>query len=1755
MSPTAAFSRAPPETSAHSLQQPPLQARLHALLHSDTHTPSQSTSSSSPVPSPSSDADSHLAARNTASSATSLHSALGARRTRSSPAPPQKSSKGKPIGAIPVVEPCASNTAPPVSAQHTALRSNSNQSEVVTPTSSGPSRSSSLDPAPVSTGLQDDAGANTFAASSSSSSPQTQRQRPSIKVRIITWNMHDSLPKGDLQILLGKAGQYVAPEPGWDISVDSDSEEDNGAQAELEDAATPDDASKAGSPRIGKSTRGHHVVGQESVPRADRIPPLPHDDSHPYHLLVIAGQECPWGDGKRLATSVGMAGELGDIGKQRNRSTKEKEKEKARLLKLAQLAHKDKDKSNDPQNILASDKDDVGGKENGSSNTGDHDGFPFSSSSMSQALAGHPLPSPWIGGTQMPGIATGPYAASAETIAEDRLGAWPNIGGKGWSDMCEDLLCKNQTTKKDKDPREKSFISGARLARALSVTGTSKKDFGASRESLLEHPLPQQTRSAAVTPELSRAASPIGVAVSASAPGTPIQSTADGFALTPEPSPSMQAISGPQTLAGSEKRRRLVPKLNLKPIELGRKPGMPIRIGAGNESMGDPVASPIVQTPMSLWPPPAVDQPLQLPAPAATASTPVTSADGLLAVPSGPSVSRMSSSSSLSNIAESAEAGSDATGPMNAEMHLEPPTPSRSPSPSPFLSEVPIRARSPALPLPASALSRSAHLHTPDPSTPVGERMPVIDGTPKSLGPYELVIKERMMGCYMAVYVWRGCKDRIRGASRSHVKSGLLAGRVGNKGGVGISVKLGATRLLFVNAHLAAHEDKVALRLANVAKIKAALKVDSFLPKSDPRSRLEDITEQFDHSFWFGDLNFRIDISRQHADWLMMNKKYDQALAFDQLGKVLKQGDAFKGFDEAPIEFPPTYKYDVLKTLKIKRGKTLNSIRGNIDMPPSPSLNLPSNPTPGMRSATSELSIAPLVGASIPEDNVVHFDQMVAEGGLTTSTTCDDLDADRSVLSSSDPDANCVETRGDSRTPLDRPIRYRRRGRATAAISPAVDGESSDDDGYSISSSAFDSVGSSSGFAASYASHERRFSQTAGIQMTDKGSRRQELEDQRVLDENTAAAQGPKYFSQGAAIKAKLKIMGIVRTAAGNTSLKDKLVGASDPSAASSNEASVAGSSKKKWLGALTESPRKMPHSGDISSQRANSPTEDRLAELQSVESGSTQSRAEMAPMHSEAVTSMPANDDLLSPSASLARTTSQVSRARARAAQEQRDVKYPHLTGATAEQIDYLEAQPYDSSSKQRVPSWCDRVLFRSTVSFDDSDSDSDDDDGHGRRRKGHGANASEGLGSRVGNVLTNALIAPLRQAHERRQQMQAQRTASSGLIAAVAGSSSIAFAQDQQLPAEVSLVDPVLRKDSLARRARANTATSAPTPTELAHSSSDGHSSNSNAASPVLVTQPLAKVQKNRAPHLLRRFLHPHRHRDQLRALSPSLTVPHFSHAQGEWSEKVSVEDGTTPSGRAGTRPVLGLGLGLAGLDVKALSSADLPSQLEERNKRFDGAKRHVLSPKLSGDDADLTRLVIPPRLSSASPSPKPSVAATTTSPPPPPVPARAPPLPPPASGMQAAASTRTADDQIDGAPTPPQRPWMRRTHSQNASSGGGVDGDVEGGTGSAVSSSHHSSWMESLSSHLPSFLAPAISALRTHHGASPNDTQPSSAGDGDGDNDKNDGGRPPPLVGPRKGRIECLLYKSLDDREMRLLEGRSDHRPVIFVGAIGI
>jgi hypothetical protein len=134
-----------------------------------------------------------------------------------------------------------------------------------------------------------------------------------------------------------------------------------------------------------------------------------------------------------------------------------------------------------------------------------------------------------------------------------------------------------------------------------------------------------------------------------------------------------------------------------------------------------------------------------------------------------------------------------------------------------------------------------------------------------------------------------------------------------------MSLNMAGHRFLFINSHLAAHAHRVEARIANIAKIKSELHLDCFLPDSDPRAKQKDITDRYDTVFWMGDLNFRLDISRLHADWLVSRKEYAQALEFDQLRNAMIRGDVFDGFSEAPIDFAPTFKYDVWRSAKRTR--------------------------------------------------------------------------------------------------------------------------------------------------------------------------------------------------------------------------------------------------------------------------------------------------------------------------------------------------------------------------------------------------------------------------------------------------------------------------------------------------------------------------------------------------------------------------------------------------------------------------------------------------------------------------------------------------------------------------------------------------------------------------------------------------------------------------------------------------------------------
>ncbi|XP_017128629.1 inositol polyphosphate 5-phosphatase E [Drosophila elegans] len=185
----------------------------------------------------------------------------------------------------------------------------------------------------------------------------------------------------------------------------------------------------------------------------------------------------------------------------------------------------------------------------------------------------------------------------------------------------------------------------------------------------------------------------------------------------------------------------------------------------------------------------------------------------------------------------------------------------------------------------------------------------------ETLGPSHVLFHATTLGTlHLAVYMRR---DLIWYCSVPEDAS--MSVRTGSafrtKGAVAISFCLFGTSMLFVTSHLTAHQQKVKERVSDVKRIINALDLPRNLPNL--RHKNKDVTQNFDNVFWCGDLNFRLGEPREKLLEWIQNTKFPLPshlphgyMHTDQLTSVLADGAAFRGFMEANITFPPTYKYD-----------------------------------------------------------------------------------------------------------------------------------------------------------------------------------------------------------------------------------------------------------------------------------------------------------------------------------------------------------------------------------------------------------------------------------------------------------------------------------------------------------------------------------------------------------------------------------------------------------------------------------------------------------------------------------------------------------------------------------------------------------------------------------------------------------------------------------------------------------------------------
>ncbi|KAL7422221.1 hypothetical protein Q5752_002867 [Cryptotrichosporon argae] len=784
-------------------------------------------------------------------------------------------------------------------------------------------------------------------------------ERTGIKVLVVTWNMGDALPKGDLSVLVGEVPAYVpapTPSPG--------------------------------------------------------IPPLLVEHRHPYHIVVFAAQECPTPSGVPRGLGGGLMKGVGLKNEERKEREKEKEKERAKEEKDREERERENERKRER---LREDRERERREER---------------ARVEQNEGRAPAPVPPQDAQPRVHLQDGPAAGPRDAVTSDTDDAPPALPAKDRA-----LLpprTSSRPTTPSHSPAHSQSVSLPRAPSPLAPGSRASHAHSQSQPPLPSqlHPLPHVPLAAPPQPHLP----PPGI------PGlqTPVDDEGRHFwSHSPQPI-SAQSSRGHSPAPDDRDRDHRdhhrsglsSPVTPHTPMHRPGAKGWSTMLdewlcgptpGVRNDSPypGSPTESPFVgfapatlQVPVPSSRPadlarsysapisPTVTQPMAIPTPAASNTLPPHGNGHGMHVRSPLARSHSSHSSSEDRNRPLHANGNGHAGRHDADSY----TPSVQLATSVASSSKPVPPHTPvtngylAPPhMDESGMARSASVgHRPDrPEIVVADQVAV-----SGQGPYVHVAKERLLGMYLSVYVYKGCEHLIKGVDQDFVTAGLAGGRVGNKGGVAVSLNLADHRFLFVNAHLAAHAERNDTRLANIAKIKAELKVDCFLPKDEPRANLEDITDRFDTTFWCGDLNFRVDISLLHAKWLLEQKKYRDALMFDQLRKAMADPatNPLPGFHEADIDFMPTFKYDVWKSVKATNRHLRRSLRRRKTLERQ---ERPSPETPGTVPLPNNLSHVPEADGEANADS--SSDVAEPERGQLTARadTGDDDYPDRRSLDSS----------------------------------------------------------------------------------------------------------------------------------------------------------------------------------------------------------------------------------------------------------------------------------------------------------------------------------------------------------------------------------------------------------------------------------------------------------------------------------------------------------------------------------------------------------------------------------------------------------------------------------------------------------------------------------------------------------------------------------------------------------------------------------
>lgn len=181
---------------------------------------------------------------------------------------------------------------------------------------------------------------------------------------------------------------------------------------------------------------------------------------------------------------------------------------------------------------------------------------------------------------------------------------------------------------------------------------------------------------------------------------------------------------------------------------------------------------------------------------------------------------------------------------------------------------------------------------------------------------YTLVSAKQLGGVFLCVYALSSIVPILSDVKSGYAVTGIL-GIVANKGGVGVRFKLHDSTFCFLNAHFNAHQGNVETRNEDYATIVSSIAF--YTQRTVPSPEVEIPTvglSNIDNIFWVGDFNYRIDLPDEFVRQRIEKSDWETLLNADQMYVQIKKGNVFQGgWQEAPIDFAPTYKYNNNSTI------------------------------------------------------------------------------------------------------------------------------------------------------------------------------------------------------------------------------------------------------------------------------------------------------------------------------------------------------------------------------------------------------------------------------------------------------------------------------------------------------------------------------------------------------------------------------------------------------------------------------------------------------------------------------------------------------------------------------------------------------------------------------------------------------------------------------------------------------------------------